>query len=154
MAWSYDPALSTDKDKVRYLVGDVDKSVVEHVQNETISAVLAIQPRVGFAAVTVARGIANQYAHKVNVSYGRTSVSGAQLYEHFNGIAAAIEKRASNPFSGKSYTPAVPLVGGVVLADKEALDANTGYEQPDFKKGQNDHPGSTSAIGRFDIDVL
>ena len=60
MAWNFDTALSTDKDYIRFLIGDTNSSN-QLVQDETIEAILANEPNVWVAGAEIleymARGL-------------------------------------------------------------------------------------------------
>jgi len=50
MTWSYDDSLPTDRDKVRFRIGDTD-SEEELLSNETLDALLVIRDDVVLASI-------------------------------------------------------------------------------------------------------
>lgn len=132
--------LSTDLDKVRFLIGDTD-SADQLLQDETINGVLAIQAQVGYAAAVCADMIAAKYARQVNTSNSRLSVSAAERYQHFKDLAKDLRKRAANPFSGSKSLPTNTKVGGRLKSERNSMDDATDTIQPTFKRNRNDNPG-------------
>jgi hypothetical protein len=60
MTWTYNPALTTDKDKVRFLVSDVD-SAKPLLQDEEILGILEMEGAARRAAATCAESLAAHF---------------------------------------------------------------------------------------------
>ena len=145
MAWSFDPALSTDKDKVRLYIGDTD-STNPQVADETIEATLVLYPDPMLAAAVIARSLAAQYGRDVTYHAGSVGENSSDLARFYLDLAKELDPMG--------VTRAIPLaqisVGGLSLSDKDTLDSNTDAGPPSFSKGMDDIPGGPSDGARTD----
>jgi hypothetical protein len=64
MAWSYDTSLATDRDQVRFSIGDTDSAAEITLSDEEIYAVLAIEESVDAAAAQAADTLALLFGRK------------------------------------------------------------------------------------------
>ncbi len=93
MAWTYDPALPTDKDKVRFHIGDTDETD-QLLQNEEIEYLLNETTNVLLAASRAAKAIAAKFARQADKAVGDLRVSLSQKSQAYFTLAADLEKRA------------------------------------------------------------
>jgi hypothetical protein len=134
MTWTYNPALTLDRDWVRFRVGDTDQAS-QLLANEEIDALLALTPtnRTRAAAAACA-SIATKLARNVDTSNMSLSVSGSQRFDHYQALAAQLDRESS--------TRSLPRNLAASRASKEALDADADAVQPLFRRGQDDRQGS------------
>lgn len=134
MSWTYsgDPSIS-DLDAVRFLVGDTDSSDPQ-ISNEEITFLLAQEGNTYKAAAGAAKSIMAKYARLADKSVGDLSISYSQRQ-------AAYEKLAESLTTSASMRSAVPLAGGISVADKLVQEQDPDRVKPVFFRGQFDEPG-------------
>lgn len=93
MAATYNPALTSNLDKVRFELGDTTVAAAI-LQDETINAVLTGKTVLQASAV-LARGIAAQYAQKVDFDVDGEGAKYSQLRKHFAAMAEDLDDRAA-----------------------------------------------------------
>ena len=147
MAWSFDPALPTDKDKVRLYIGDTDETNPQ-VADETIDATLVEYPDPMLAAAVISRSLAAQYGRQVTYRAGDVSENSSDLAKFYLDLAKELDPAG--------VTKAIPLasisIGGLSISEKETLDSNSDAVQPSFSRGMDDIPGGPSDGARTDYD--
>jgi hypothetical protein len=135
MAWNYDPALSTDKDWVRFLVGDVDTNN-QLIADETIVAVLGSEANKFMAAAMVAEAVA------------RELMSGGVLDDRKVGETRLRYKRAADlklladQLRKRGSTHMKPSGGGIYTSDRDTYDDSTTLDKPKLAKGMHNYPGT------------
>lgn len=137
MAWSYDSTLTTAKDQVRFLIRDTD-TAKQQVQDEEILWLIKSEANIYMAAyaagqMVVARtaagaGVSSKSVGDLSISYGGLSDSGYQI--HLKRLLAR----------GSAHQ--VPSVGGISIADKDLIEADTDVPSSDFQRGMHDNPGT------------
>ena len=134
MSWSYsgDPS-SSDRDSVRFLIGDTDSSD-EQLSNEEINWILTQEPNTYLAGHMAAQIIAGRYARLVDKSVGDLRISYSQRQKTYFALAEALVQQAMSN-SGL----AAPYAGGISVSDKQLVESNTDRVQPSFKKGMHDY---------------
>lgn len=128
MTWTYsgDPA-SSDRDAVRFTVGDTD-STEELVTDEEITYLLGIHNGVGMASVGAARSIAAKFSRKADQSravgdlslsqqYSQQSFNYHHLADHLLAIASGIDA----PPLAKANADALGAEFTIGLLDKFTL---------------------------------
>ena len=142
MTFTYDTALATDRDRVRFFIGDTTDAG-HLVENETIASLLVLQPNPVRVAITIARSLAATYARKADKQIGKTSVSQAKIAENFLAIAESLE--AMGDVDGAGMTAAVLHVGGISEDKREDLVyGDTDRIQPSFALTKDDLSPATS----------
>lgn len=131
MTWTYsgDPS-STDRDAVRFLVGDTDNTDQLFTDEEIAYALT--QGDSYTAAARLARNLASKYARYSDESIGDLSISYSQRYKHFTEIAKQLELESSRGVT--------PYAGGISVADKATVTADTDRIQTSIKVGVHDSP--------------
>ena len=124
MAWSYDTGFATDKDKIRFLIGDTDTND-QLLSNEEITAQLVLEPRLYYAAATCANAIEARYSR-----FGDADVAYA-----FRQLARRLRERAQIQVE--------PYFGGISISDKESVAEDTDRPENYFEVGMFDN-GSQS----------
>ncbi len=145
MAFSYNAALLTDLDRVRFHIGDT-VSAGALFQDETIDAILVGQPDVRLAAAQLALAAAAKYSR----SSGGTKRIGGTLISH-GDLAAKYRELAKELQSGEDGTGVPTLsmsVGGISQAVRDTLLDNTGDTiTPSFSLRQHDRDGGVGVDG-------
>lgn len=134
MAWRYTDPLSSDKDTVRYLVGDTD----EHdplTQDEEILWQLQQYPEVRQAAVAVAQQLATKFARYASVRNGDTQVDWNARAQQYRQIAQDLQAQTAALL-------AIPYAGGISQSDKQSVLDNTDRVHPSFTTRLHDSAGA------------
>ena len=132
MAWSYDNALPTSRDRVRFRIGDTDPDRTL-IANETLDALLATYgDSVLRVSVIAVRAILAQFARDVNRNVIGISGSVAEMTTHYRALLADLE--------AEQVTDAGVYPGAIAVATRRALEAENGttYIAPDFTLDQFD----------------
>lgn len=137
MTWSYSNTQSSDKDKVRFLVGDTD-TADQLVQDEEINVVLARKADIYNAAAEVCRTIAAKFARRVDKKVGHLSLSASQKAKAYLELAEKFESDAY-----RNGLVASPYLGGETISDMELDEENSDLPQPSFSRGMHDNPNDT-----------
>jgi hypothetical protein len=139
MTWNYIPpgrTGATDRDTVRYLVGDTNTDE-QLVLDEEIDYALVKFPDVQFAAALVLRALAAKSIRDVNMSVGGVSVSCNQKAEGYKAMAAIYDPSGVTT----SAVLVLPVFGGLSLAEKATLSEDDDAVQPFFSRTGDDIPG-------------
>lgn len=144
MTWTYTgiPS-SSEKDKVRFLCGDVDVTA-QLVQDEEIEWVNSVYPSCRLAAAVVCEAIAARFSCAVDCTVGDISKKNSQKAEAFRKRAEELRNLEGND--------ALPFFGGLSKSGKRALDQNPDAVQPNFRIGLDDNP--KAAQGKDNGDCL
>lgn len=139
--WTYsgDPTTS-DKDAVRFLIGDVlNKDPL--VQDGEIAYALTLRGTVYGAAATCCRSLAAQYSRLAD------SVQ-ADLRTTYSQKATAFARRARDFDSQDTMLGgALSWAGGISIADKQSREEDTDRVQPAFNIGMDDNSLPVAAAG-------
>lgn len=122
MTWSYDTALSTDKDKVRLLIGDTDTNN-QLLSDEEISYFLT-DSTVNRAALTACESLSAKFAKYTDESMSGDSKSYSQLHDHYASLAEIIKK--------KMLLNITPYFGGVYVSDIDSIESNSDLKEFPF----------------------
>lgn len=134
MTWTYsgDPS-STDRDAVRFLIGDTDNTS-QLITDEEISYMLAQEGSSSSAAARICRSLAAKYARYTDQSVGDLSISYSQRYKQFSELAAQLESAAGSRVG-------IPYAGGISQSDKDSRESDTDRLLPSSRVGVHDYPG-------------
>jgi hypothetical protein len=160
--WSYsENPNQTNRDKVRFLIGDTDTDD-QLVFNEEIAAVLSDYGLTAGTAPTtddtknlllasadIADALALKFARQVDTKNMSLSISKSQRAKAFKDCAKQLRGRAGVTVNanGNSAVLAEFFVGGLSVDDKQSIESDSDYIEPAFKRGQDDH---TSGIDQDD----
>lgn len=117
MAWTYTDPTTSDKDAVRFLVGDTD-STEPLVQDEEIEYVLTLRATVAgdvnyWAAADVAEAIAAKFARQIDKSVGSLQGSFKQKHDHYVELARRLRTLAATGGRAPGFAvPGVPILSG------------------------------------------
>lgn len=133
MSWSYsgDPA-SSDRDAVRWLVSDTE-TADQLASDEEIAWAVDQGGGVYGAALTVAKAIRAAFARQASITVGPVSAQLSQRAEQYAGIVADLATRQASAV--------LPLAGGISLARKRTVEADTDRVRPAFGRGTGLPPG-------------
>ena len=96
MSFSFDEELTSDLDKVRDLLQDIDEDY-QLLSDESILQELSNNKPIMFAAAACCRKLAARFALKVNYTRGKNSKSNSDLYAHFIDLAEKLEAKDAEP---------------------------------------------------------
>lgn len=129
--WTYsgNPA-DSDRDAVRYLVGDIDLNN-QLVQDAEIAWVLTEEGNVYLAAASVARGIGATFAEAVSKQVGDLRIETSQKRDQFKKLADELKERGL-------LRAGRPYAGGISIADKITVRDDDDRVVPAFRKRMHD----------------
>ena len=131
MSWSYTDPSKSDKDAVRFRLGDTEMNH-QQVSNEEIAYTLA-DKSASIPATVLALAIAlrNKYAPYVNEKTDRVSIEYGKMYEHFKDLVTQLKR--------DSALTAMPYAGGISAGDKATRVDDTDRVKPKFTKDLHEH---------------
>lgn len=144
MSWTYDTALSANKDKVRFYAGDTDSSAAITATDEEIGGLLTLGGGARAAAALLCDHLAMRYAQRgqqLTDDIGQ-SVNYGDLAKQFIDRARVLRSQAS--------FGAVPFAGGISVAQKQATGANTDRVTPAFSVNTHEASGNGAVNGLSD----
>lgn len=134
MTWSYNEALTSSIDKVRFLVGDTDESDPQF-QDEEIAWALTVSSDVYMAAIIVCRAAIARYSRQVSKSVGDLSISASEKAQHYRDLVSDLEQQAAMT----ALVP-IPYAGGRTISDMETDETDADLVQPAFRRDQFTSP--------------
>lgn len=139
MAWTYSQIPTTDRDKVRFLCGDIDIHN-QLVQDEEIAFALEYASSPPMAAAMVCESLASRFASQVDETVGPLSRTLSQRSAQFADRA----KRLRDLDANVSRSSAEMFIGGISKSVAQKLAMDTSAKQPTFSIGQDDNPEAGS----------
>lgn len=137
MPWTYNVNLSTDKDKVRLLIGDV-LSTDQQLSDEEINAVISmVGGSVGVAAIRCCLILSARYARYADKWVGDLKIMASQKSEAYRKLAEELEDQGTTLTGSRTHQQ--PFAGGISIAQKEALAGNSDFPPTSFSKGMHDN---------------
>lgn len=128
---SYNPEMSTDRDKVRFLIGDTGPTFT--LVNSEIDFLLTIDSGIFGAARSAVTGILAKLSGTATTkSIGPFSMSSGEKVQHYNGLMMRLKELEAQG--------AVPWASGWVRSEKDAREQDLDREQTFGRKGQHDNP--------------
>lgn len=103
MSWSYDPTLTTDRDQVRFQIGDTD-TADQLLSDEELDALLLLETSVDLAAARAADRLAIEFIRKAD-----EVVDDLGQRVKYGNRAALFQKLATAARSRVSVTATVPV---------------------------------------------
>ena len=128
MTWSYNENLSTDRDKVRFRIGDTDTDD-QLLSNETIDALLVIRNDVVLASIDSVQAILAKFAREIDRQALGLGGPRSQKTTHYENLLKILRAEADKGATGVFY-------GGATIADKEDALADTTKPRPPFRLDQ------------------
>lgn len=139
MTFSYTAGSGTDRDRIRFRIGDTDplKPVQERLEDAEIDDALVTEGGWLAAAAVCAYSLAGKFATKATSKrMGQASLEWKK-FEYLTALATSL--RASVSFA------AIPFAGGISKALKNTNAQDTDSVVPSFTKGMLDNPPSTQS---------
>ena len=128
MTWSYNENLSTDRDKVRFRIGDTDTDD-QLLSNETIDALLVIRNDVVLASIDSVQAILAKFAIEIDRQALGLGGPRSQKTTHYENLLKILRAEADKGATGVFY-------GGATIAEKEDALADTTKPRPPFRLDQ------------------
>lgn len=136
MTFSYSTSLATNKDKVRFRIGDTDSNR-ELLSDEEIDAVLTAKPSVLPASMECVEAILAKIARDIDRNAAGISSSRSQAFTHYKDLLIKLGR--------EMLTESEMFVGGLSKSAKRGFEADSDFVQPSFDIGQFDNPQAGSA---------
>lgn len=126
MTWTYQDTMPTEKDKVRFYVGDTSASDPMFSDQEIEFALLEAGGDVRAAATLCLTHKATEWARLADLKEGQLSISYSQRSAQMLAAAEAITTNTA------ILDPPMPSAGGIFVGDKQAAEGDTGRVVPSF----------------------
>lgn len=133
MTWTYVNTLATDRDRIRWFVGDTD-TADQLVADEEITWAATQNPDVRLAAAEVADAISRKFARYATVRTQDTTVDFTARAKQYRDVAAALREQYA-------LRGAKPFAGGVSKDDKNTREEDTDRVLPGFTRSLHGTPG-------------
>lgn len=137
MAFSYNPSLPTDRDKVRFLIQDTNSDNVQF-QDEEINAILLDYPNPYETAYVLAMSLSAKYSALADMALGDYQIKYSTLSSSYLDLAKAMKATDTQVVVSRS---AIPYAGGISASDKASNDDGDTI-QGIFRRGMMDYPGN------------
>jgi hypothetical protein len=144
VTWSYDTALATSKDQVRFYASDTESSAAITVTDEEIAGLLTLAGGVRSAAAMLCDHLALRYSQR-----GQQLTDDIGQSVNYGDIAKQFTERGRLLRSQASFA-AVPFAGGISVATKQAQLDNSDRVRPAFGVSTHEAPGSRGNDGVLD----
>lgn len=129
MAWTYDAALGTDKDRVRFLIQD-NNSARQLFQDEEIDWVLSAEDNMFTAAATLCEQLVTRAA----------GVKSKKISEFTIVYDTSVYRELASSLRARGAFNQVPYAGGISTADKTAQQNDPDWVQPKMSRRLHDNP--------------
>jgi len=138
MQWSYsnDPG-DSDRDAVRFLAGDTDKSD-PLVDDREVDYALTLGSH-DIAAAVICEHLAARFARETDIESGEAKEKCSQRAKAFKDRADELRQRAG--------IAVLPSFGGLSRGEKQTLAANPDAVQPFFGRDEFDNPNANQFDG-------
>lgn len=132
VTWTYDVALATPKDQIRWLCAD-NEATDPLVQDEEIAFVLTTQPNTYRAAAAVARQIARQFSRQATIDIAtEVRINLSDRAKQYFEMAKDMEHQANVGAGGGGGLGV--FVGGISTAQKQAAESAGDRVRPAFSR--------------------
>jgi len=131
---SYDNTLATDRDKVRFYIGDTSNdATLERLSDNEIDAMLADYSDPLVCALKCAEALLAKYAGYVTQTVGSVSVQYSNLVNQYEKLISRLKAKVATQASGAVW------VGGISESEKTANETDTDRVEPAFERGFQDN---------------
>lgn len=134
MRWTYDPAMASDRDKVRFRLGDTVEAA-PLLQDEEIDVLLEGSDVIS-ATIACAESLAMHFA---SLAQSKTDDIGQSVNY---GDRSARYRALADRLRANASRLALPFAGGISHASKDAITANADRVAPAFTRELHDTSGS------------
>lgn len=129
--YSGDPSTS-DLDKVRFLIMDVDAADPQLRDNE-INYLITAKGSVTAAAIAACERLIFKYSRHPDVTFGPSSVSGSQRVQMYKEALATLRRDVG--------LAVMPFAGGIGKASKDVYEGDSDRVAPTFRRATHSAPG-------------
>lgn len=143
MSWTYDTSLATDKDKVRFFVGDTDTNN-PLVSDEEIQAIISWEANAWMAAAEIAEHIARDLTAGGTLEDRKVGETRLK-YKRASGLLALSKRLRTR---GSAHMK--PSAGGIYVANRTSYDNNEALDKPNLAKNMMDNPRAGSGSSGLD----
>ena len=133
MAWTYDSLIKTDRDQVRFIIGDTNADDPQ-LEDGEIDFLLTAEGTVSGAAVAACRALVAKYARLCDKWVGDLKILASQKQLHYSRLLETLQTP-----SGASALRAIPSAGGISVSQKTEYESDTDRVQPAFRRGMDDN---------------
>lgn len=144
MSWTYADILDSDKDKIRFLVGDTDGADQQISDEGIINMQTLVGGDVFTVAASICDGLAGKYARLRDVSIDSLRVNYGNQSQSYSKLAIRLRGQA-----GSSATIGTPTVTGVSLGEMAAVNSDNDRVPSSITSRQMDIP-NTQSLGELD----
>ncbi len=140
MAWSYDVGLlaTSPLHQVRRLIGDVLVGD-QQLQDEEINWTLTRYSNIYGACAELCRDLATMLARQVDLVQGELKTNYSQRSKRY--------KQLADDFQERYLRGALPVAGGISVADKQNVQADPDRVPPAFQREQFDDRLPVTSVG-------
>lgn len=128
MSWSYDESLPTDRDKVRFRIGDIDTEE-QLLSNETLDTLLVIRNDVVLASIDAVEGILAKFAREIDRQALGLGGPRSQKTLHYRELLKELRAQAARGSTGIFF-------GGGSVAAKTSILNDTDKPKAPFRLNQ------------------
>ena len=131
MSWSYSDSLSTDRDRLRFRIGDVDTNA-QLLSNETLDALLTTRPDPTLAAIDAIEGILAKFAREIDRGSLGLGGSRSQKTQFYRDLLKELRAEAARGDTGAFF-------GGGSVSGKETIQEDEDKPLTPFRLNQFDN---------------
>ena len=135
MAFTYSTSLTTNRDKVRFRIGDTDSNRAL-LSDEEIDAVLSSKPAVLPSAIECVEAILAKIARDIDRNAAGITSSRSQAFNHYNDLLRKLRM--------EMLTESEMFVGGLSKATRDSFNQDDDFIKPNFQIGDFDNPAAGS----------
>lgn len=141
MTFTYTLGATTDLNRVREMLGDVD-STDPLLADEVIAPVIVNNPMLTRAAAACCTLIMGRLARRaVDKRMGATSLSNSQLMENYVALRAQLLADGGDETPGGQPNLS-PIAGGISIAENQRIEGDTDFIRQSIGTGQDDFHGN------------
>ena len=133
MSWSYSDGLSTDRDRLRFRIGDTDTNE-QLCSNELLDALLAARGDPILAAIDAVEGVLAQFARDVDRSALGLGGARSQKSQFYRDLLKELRAQAARGSTGVFF-------GGASAASKDSILEDSDKPTTPFRLNQFNNDG-------------
>jgi len=144
MTWTYNTALTTDRDKIRLLIGDTTSND-QLLSDEEITFIITQQPNAYYAAAQACEMIAGKFGRDVSTTLEGMSIAKRQRFENYIQLAEQLRVMAMRT------TPSQPFNAAQTKTNRDAYShiQDSDLVEPNFQLEMHDNPESEGRLGEL-----
>lgn len=131
MTWTYNTALTADRDIIRLTIGDV-LTADQQLSDEEITYFRSTAGNNRGAALLAVEALIAKYSRDIDRKMGDLSLSSSQRLAAYKALRQTILDRET--------LGATPFAGGISIADKQGYEDDTDLVRPAFARESFDNP--------------